>query len=80
LIVPGEEPLELRAVVRWCAFSWETTTYVAGVEFAPFAIGWGENPRDALDRLRELEREYGEKEFPPPPIRRPFVLLRDHLW
>jgi len=80
LIVPGEDPLYLRASVRWCAFSWETSTYVAGVEFAPFGIGRGENPREALDRLRELEREFGEKEFPPPPSRRPFDPLRDHLW
>ncbi|MCU0595623.1 MAG: PilZ domain-containing protein [Desulfobacterota bacterium] len=80
LIVPGEEPLYLRASVRWFAFSWERMAYVVGIEFAPFGIGRGENPIDVLDRLRELEREYGEKEFPPPPVRRPFDPLRDHLW
>jgi len=80
LIVPGEEPLNLRASVRWCAFSWESMTYVTGIEFAPFGIGRGQNPRETLDHLRELEREFGEKELPPPPSKRPFDPLRDHLW
>jgi hypothetical protein len=80
LLAPGEEPLDLRASVRWCAFSWERTTYVVGVEFAPFGVGRGENPRETLDRLRELEREYGEEESPSPPARRPFDPLRDHLF
>jgi hypothetical protein len=80
LTVPGEEPLVLRGSVRWCAFSWERTTYVVGVEFAPFGVGRGENPRGSLDRLRELELEYGEKESLPPPTRRPFDPLRDHLF
>lgn len=80
LIVPAEDPLELRATVRWCAFSWERTTYVAGVEFAPFGARRGLNPLETLNRLRQLELEYGEKDSPPTPIRRPFDPLRDHLW
>lgn len=80
LNVPGEDPLELRASVRWCAFSWEKMTYVVGLEFAPFGSGRGTNPRETLDRLRELEREYGEMEPPPPPAKRPFDPLIDHLW
>jgi hypothetical protein len=80
LIIPGEESLVLKGVVRWCAFSWEKMAHVAGVEFAPFGTRRGHNLLEALDRLRELELEYGEKQSPPPPSRRPFDPLRDHLW
>lgn len=60
VIVPGEKPLELFAVVRWQR---ETAGFsqAIGVVFAPFGQHFNYNPPATLDVLRKLDQKYVNK-------------------
>jgi len=59
LLVPGEDPLELKADVKWQRYSkGGTHKFDVGVAFLPFGNGAGFNEMAALEKLREYDAMY----------------------
>ena len=62
LFISNEDPLKLRAWVRWQDWSSGSRSHFTGVEFKPFGKRRGWNSLEALDILRKLDDTYGEDE------------------
>ena len=60
LLAPNEEPLNLRARVRWRRQA-DSGDMLLGVEFMPFTGRGGHNSHKALDVLRRLDAQYGKE-------------------
>jgi hypothetical protein len=75
LLVPGNPPLNLHAIVGRYGYNAEEMTAIAGIGFLPFGMRRGGNSREALEVLTMLDEEYGKDEkidqFNP---------VRDHLF
>ena len=62
LLVPNENPLHLRARVRWRGRRRDSSDMLVAVEFMPFTGRRGQNSLEELDVLRRLDAQYGKKE------------------
>lgn len=59
LIIPGEEPMNLNSIIRRQAPYQLSNELVTGVEFTPFGKSRGSNPKEYLNILRRLDKQYG---------------------
>jgi hypothetical protein len=62
LLVPNENPLHLRAQVRWRGRRGDSSDMLVAVEFMPFTRRRSHNSLKALDVLRRLDAQYGKEE------------------
>jgi hypothetical protein len=60
LLIPGDNLLNLNAIVRRQEQTVGSKMMVTGVEFMPFGEGHGFNKIETLDLLRKLEEKYKE--------------------
>jgi hypothetical protein len=67
LLVPMETPVEIRGQKKWHrACQSGNYRYDIGIQFSPFGSRRGFNTREALDRLRALDKMYADQ---PPQMR-----------